>query len=117
MSYQILVVDDERVPTAAPEGVTVEVYKTSESALEELQRRLRVNQHTDELWLDYSLGGGDDVFPILRWLVAVAEEEGNPLPVGEIFAHSGTASGRGLVLEMLKPHYEVTQGDLPQERQ
>jgi CheY-like chemotaxis protein len=113
--YNILVVDDERIPApGGDESIQVTLCKSSEEALEFLKEWHEGGDLLDELWLDYSLAGSDDILPVLRWLEAVAEE-GRPFNVDLIYAHSSAISGRSFVIDVLRPHYTVTSATLPQE--
>jgi hypothetical protein len=48
--------------------------------------------HIAELWLDYDLGGGTTVEPVIDRLVAEATQ-GSPLDVGRVIVHSANTRG------------------------
>ena len=59
-----------------------------------------------EVWLDYSLGRGLTIAPVLAMLVAAAAE-GHPFAIGVICVHtSDPARGHAMVVE-LAPWYRV----------
>jgi hypothetical protein len=67
----------------------------------------RLSERTwNELWLDYNLGSGVTIEPILDALEDRALR-GSPFPIGQIFVHtSGPAEGEAMVAA-LSPWYPV----------
>jgi hypothetical protein len=92
----VLVIDDQRTFRFPA------VY--ARSAQEGLSRLV---QHPwRELWLDYNLGPGLTIEPVMRLLVERAAR-GRPLPIGVIWVHtSGSAEGDAMVAA-LAPWYRV----------
>lgn len=124
--YNIVVIDDERIPlqgTDTGDGdIIVTLYKNSTDGLAALKQWHETGTLLDELWLDHDLGyddthefGFDTIMPVVLWL----EEMGNagtPLNVQWIFVHTANIAAAPRMLAALKPWYpRVTTANLPLE--
>lgn len=89
-SYTILVVDDERTPMRKDTDLNVEIARTTEEAIARLDQG-----GVNELWLDYSLGPGQDIHDLLRWINA------NQPDLEYVAAHSLSYEGRRLIKSVL----------------
>lgn len=76
------------------------IVRTAIGAIE-LLRQLELDGIIDELWLDYDLGGGSTILPVVSWLVE-ASAQVDPLPVRRIRVHSSNVVGAFKITGMLR---------------
>lgn len=89
MSKIVVLVDDERDFADGREAI---VARSSNDAITLTDELVFV----DELWLDFSLAGMDDVMAFL-WHLVARFQEGNPLVVGKVVFHSSAYGAMDLI--------------------
>lgn len=90
-----VLVDDIRRFTDGRECI---LCRDSDDAVITLEHLRDAATCVDELWLDYDLGGGRDVRPVLAALEKWSHE-GQPLAVGRVLVHTSSSSGAALIKE------------------
>ena len=124
MTYRIVVIDDERVPAPVADGISMMLHRTIDEGLAALREMHVAGEHLDELWLDHDLGINeakfearepwpfDDIMPVVTWL----EEQGHagtPLRVDYVFVHTMNVAAVPVILNALRPYYNVSRAMLP----
>lgn len=119
-TYEIVVIDDERIPLESPiEGVVTRLYKTPSAGLYALVEAHRDGERIDELWLDHDMGIADDgeelnIKQIWQQLEQWAHE-GFPLDVGFILVHTSNPVEGEQMVNTLSKYYpgRVVRATLP----
>lgn len=89
----ILAVDDRRL---LPQATGIARSSREGILLLEEHRDRRI----DELWLDYDLGGGDTIMPVVALLEQAAFDD-RPFRIGAIFVHTSDMSAGETIVRAL----------------
>ena len=107
--FKTVIIDDERTFESV-ENPAIYI-RSSETALTFLEKNK--DEHIDTLYLDHDLGDGDDIRVVVNWL-AEAENDGHPLDVDIIYAHTMNPVGGDYIVKALQHHqYNVVRIPLP----
>lgn len=100
----IVVVDDLRLFRAFPATYA----RTSSEAVELLTDRHSRKETIDELWLDHDLGGGDDINPVVNWIMKHCVWNDRPR-IEHIVVHTSNPVGAAMITRSLQRWYQVTR--------
>jgi len=90
----ILLIDDFREFKDGREAI---IARSSAAGISELAHHKKLS----ELWLDFDLGGTDDIIPVLRYLLEAYREQQAPT-IGQVYIHTSSESAVQMMSLFLK---------------